>query len=592
MSFYFYIYSELQLSEFQIQNLSLFEIEKVLRSNGSTLKNIVGMPYPDQEYVIASNNRLIHDELSYDNKALQEEHLKLFDTMTNEQKNVYQTVISAVEKDQGGMFFVYGYGGTGKTFIWKTLSAAFRSKGEIVLNVASSGIASLLLTGGRTAHSRFVIPININEDSFCSISPNSDLAALLKKTSLIIWDEAPMIHKHCFEALDRTLKDILRSSTPCSEAKVFGGKVVVFGGDFRQILPVIPKGSRSDIVNASLNASYLWNQCHVLKLTVNMRLEVGSEKSDLNEIKEFAEWILNVGNGTIGEPNDGEGSIEIPKDILIDESSDVVASIISFTYANLKENLSNPTYFQDRAILAPTHEVVDLVNDRLLEMMPGHETIYMSSDSICESAEISEENAALFSPDFLNSLKFSGIANHKFSLKHMFLSLIYLFPRILTNIKPVGVPNHKLCLKVGVPVMLLRNIDQPKGLCNVTRLQVVRLGKHVIEAKILTGMNIGQVTLIPRMRLSPSDKRIPFKINRRQFPIVVCFAMTINKSQGQSLSKVGLFLPRPVFTHGQLYVALSRVKSKKGLKVLICDKDGKVTNNTTNVVYKEVLQNL
>ncbi|GKF12578.1 ATP-dependent DNA helicase PIF1-like protein, partial [Tanacetum coccineum] len=104
--------------------------------------------------------------------------------------------------------------------------------------------------------------------------------------------------------------------------------------------------------------------------------------------------------------------------------------------------------------------------------------------------------------------------------------------------------------------------------------------------------NIGDTTLITRQKMNPSDKRIPFKVVRRQFPIAVCFATTINKSQGQSLARVGLFLPRLVFTHGQLYVVVSRVKSKKGLKVLVYDNDGKLMSTTTNVVYKEVLQSL
>ncbi|XP_035830922.1 ATP-dependent DNA helicase PIF1-like [Helianthus annuus] len=140
--------------------------------------------------------------------------------------------------------------------------------------------------------------------------------------------------------------------------------------------------------------------------------------------------------------------------------------------------------------------------------------------------------------------------------------------------------------------MLLRNIDQQNGLCNGTRLQVTFLGKRVIEAEIISGANVGTRTFIPRISMIPSDKKIPFAFQRRQFPVAVCFAMTINKSQGQSLSKVGLFLKEPVFTHGQLYVALSRVKSREGVKMLILDKDGKPTNTTTNVVYKEVFTHL
>ncbi|XP_071705206.1 uncharacterized protein [Rutidosis leptorrhynchoides] len=250
-------YSANTMEQEDINNHTLYEIELLLRNQGSSLKFFPGMPYPSDEYVINTTNRLIHDELRYDRKTLKLEHDNLFSSLTSEQKGVYEIIVSAVEENAGGVFFVYGYGGTGKTFLWKMLSTAIQSKGKIVLNVASSGITSLLLSGGRTAHSRFVIPINILEDSFCSINVNIQLADLLRLTSLIIWDEAPMIHKHCFEALNRTLRDTMRQTSPDNEEKVFGGKVVVFGGDFRQILPVVPKGSRQDIVNASLNSSYL-----------------------------------------------------------------------------------------------------------------------------------------------------------------------------------------------------------------------------------------------------------------------------------------------------------------------------------------------
>nr|XP_043633037.1 uncharacterized protein LOC122604207 [Erigeron canadensis] len=166
------------------------------------------------------------------------------------------------------------------------------------------------------------------------------------------------------------MRDILGSDTPNSENLVFGGKVVLFGGDFRQILPVIPKGTGSDIVNASLNSSYLWNHCRVLKLTVNMRLRVGSPDSDLNEIKMFAEWILKLGDGLLGEANDGEVEIPIPADLLIDDTDDPVKSLITFTYPNMDSNLHDPLYFQQRAILAPTHNLVNSINENLLELIP------------------------------------------------------------------------------------------------------------------------------------------------------------------------------------------------------------------------------
>ncbi|KAI3737233.1 hypothetical protein L2E82_27230 [Cichorium intybus] len=551
----------LSLPEDQIKNLTLFEIEKVLLRNNSSLHKFPMMPYPDNDSISSANNRLITEELGYDIQNLQKEFENHFVALTDEQRTIFDNIMTAVHKNKGGVFFIYGYGGTGKTFLWKTLSAAIRSKGHIVLNVASSGIASLLLTGGRTAHSRFSIPINLNEDSLCHIKPNSDVACLLKKTSLIIWDEAPMAHKHAFEALDRSLKDILSSDNYNNSQIPFGGKVIVFGGDFRQILPVIPNGSRQDIVNASLSSSYIWGNCKVLTLTKNMRLSVESQSSDMEQTKVFAKWLLDLGEGNVGSSNDGETIIDVPQDLLITNSFDPIGSLINFVYPSILDNFDDPTYFKERAILAPKNEVVQEINDRLLSLFPGDENEYLSADSICQSEYVNDNfDESLYSPDVLNGLKLSGL------------------------------PNHRLVLKVGVPVMLLRNIDQKNGLCNGTRLQVISLRNRVIEAQVISGTNTGNRVFIPRMSLTPTDKKIPFKFQRRQFPLAVCFAMTINKSQGQSLSKVGLFLKEPVFTHGQLYVALSRVKSRQGLKLLILDKDSKITNRTSNVVYKEVFR--
>ena len=122
-----------------------------------------------------------------------------------------------------------------------------------------------------------------------------------------------------------------------------------------------------------------------------------------------------------------------------------------------------------------------------------------------------------------------------------------------------------------------------------TRLQIVRMGVNNIEAKIIACGKLETVVAIPRIRMniSPSDKKMPF--NMRQFPISICFDIKINKIQGQTLFKVSLYLERYVFSQGQLHVAVSRVNSKKGLKVLCCDKDDNHCNHTTNVVYKEVL---
>ncbi|KAK9683679.1 hypothetical protein RND81_10G158300 [Saponaria officinalis] len=262
---------ELWLNDEDLRNYTLLEIEASLKSNGSTLRRFDSMSFPISSTTSESDNKLMLDELSYDKESLHEEHIRNLSCLTDEQR---------------------------LTFVWRTLCAAIRSKGEIVQPVASSGIAAMLLPGGRTAHSRFGILINVVENSTCpGIKLGGEVTELLHHTKLIIWDEAPMMHRYCFEALDRSLRDVMCFSTDGNSDLPFGGKVVVFGGDFRQILHVVPKGSRQDVVYASLSSSSLWSSCKVLKLSKNMRLQLGSSATNVEDVRQFSKWILNIGDG-------------------------------------------------------------------------------------------------------------------------------------------------------------------------------------------------------------------------------------------------------------------------------------------------------
>ncbi|MCI03043.1 ATP-dependent DNA helicase PIF1 [Trifolium medium] len=240
------------------------------------------------------------------------------------------------------------------------------------------------------------------------------------------------------------MQDLMSKVDKNNKTKPFGGKVVVLGGDFRQILPVVRGGSRGDVVNRTINSSKIWKHCNVLKLTKNMRLKSDSLDKSQSELKEFADWILKIGDGMLGadDKDYGEAQIQIPEELCILEGNNPLLSLVDFVYPNIVTNITQPNCFDDGAILAPTLEVVEQVNDFVLSMIPGEEKEYLSCDTPCKSDEDYDVQSDWLTSEFLNEIKCSGI------------------------------PNHRLTLKVGAPVMLLRNIDQAGGLCNGTRLQV------------------------------------------------------------------------------------------------------------------------
>nr|XP_025877503.1 uncharacterized protein LOC112937012 [Oryza sativa Japonica Group] len=361
----------------------------------------------------SADNRLLLDELSYDITSIASTSANDINSLNTNQKEIFNSISNSVINNEGRTFFVYGYGGTGKTFLWTTLLNFVRTQGKIALAVASSGIAALLLPGGRTPHSRFKIPLDIRENSMCSIKKNTHLAELIQQTSLIVWDEAPVNHKYCFEALDRTLRDILSDIRPNAQHRQFGGITVAFGGDFRQTLPVIQNATRHQILRASIVNSYLWHQCVVLQLTENMRLSSQNlSPSDKEELRVFADWLLRVGNGT--EPH---------------------ISIENETNGYVPSNIT--TYFCDRAILPPINEVVSEINNKIIAQVTAAEMSYYSSDTIDDSCANHSTLEALYPTEFLNTISLNGL------------------------------PDHVLHLKIGVPIMLLRNLDPSRDLIGV-----------------------------------------------------------------------------------------------------------------------------
>merc|ERR1712020_218977 len=166
-------------------------------------------------------------------------------------------MLDSVNNGKGRLFFLEAPGGTGKTFVTSLLLAKVRQQDKIALAVASTGIASYLLPGGRTAHSMFKLPLDLTtkEAPTCNIRKGSGAAEVLKQCSLIVWDECTMTHKAAFEAVDRTLRDLR------GRGLLMGGVTIVLSGDFRQCLPVIQRGTAADELRACLKASKdIWSQ--------------------------------------------------------------------------------------------------------------------------------------------------------------------------------------------------------------------------------------------------------------------------------------------------------------------------------------------
>lgn len=183
-----------------------------------------------------------------------------------EQFAVFHTVTHTIELGTSKVFFINGPGGTGKTFLYRTICNKICGDGGIALCVTSSGIAALLLPGGQMSHSMFKILIDIHEDTMCAITKNSDHRELMQAANIIIWDEISAQHHFAAEAVNRTLCDIHDDDHP------FGGLTVIFGGDFQQTLPVIPQGLKAEIMGATLVNSMLWRDMEIHYLQQNMQI--------------------------------------------------------------------------------------------------------------------------------------------------------------------------------------------------------------------------------------------------------------------------------------------------------------------------------
>ncbi|XP_050337773.1 ATP-dependent DNA helicase pif1-like [Bactrocera neohumeralis] len=462
-----------------------------------------------------------------------------FSKLNQEQTLIVEEVLSSVRNESPNCYFIDEPGGSGETFIYTALCHILRGENKVVLPVAWTGIAANLLPGGRTSHALFKLPVPILDTSVSSMRPNSKEAQLLRKTDLFIWDEVSMVPKDAINIVDKLFKDITNVNLP------FGGKIFVFGGDFRQVLPVVRHATRTSIIENCIKRSPLWSKVKIRRLVQNMRA---------NNDPEFKNWLLKLGNGDLEIQHEiSEDTIKIPRQYYADYDN-----LIAKVYGTNEINDSNISKFYSTAILCPKNDECSTFNEYIVsKLLPGDIKIYLS----CDTVEKNESyDAQCYPTEFLNSLN------------------------------PSGLPPHKLILKKNTIVMLIRNLNAKEGLINGARMVVSHLGENAITVKLIDS---GKIAIIPRVKLTPSDPTVPFQMTRKQFPLKVAFAMTINKAQGQTFDKAGLYLPSPVFSHGQLYVAFSRVRRFEDITFSAqATFKQKIENEfifTSNIVFKEVL---
>ncbi|CDF36122.1 unnamed protein product [Chondrus crispus] len=296
-----------------------------------------------------------------------------------------------------------------------------RTRRKQVIAVATSAVAAVLLDGGRTAHSVFKIPIPVSAESTCSFSANSDTGRTLQQVDLIIWDEIVMCHRHCIETVDRSLRDLIQTDRP------FGGKFLVLAGDFRQILPVVPGGSRGQIVSACVKASPLYRECRFLRLTENMRLAAlrADPAADVEALN-FPEFLLSVGEGRLQGEQRPEW-ISLPQSVAFEHT---IRSLCLKVFQGIGDNHADPAWLTKRVILTTKNRPLEEVNEVIGNMIPGSYRTYLSADKV----ENEDTNALIYPTEMLNTLT-AGSA----------------------------LPDHKLKLKKGFIVMLLRNLDPATG---------------------------------------------------------------------------------------------------------------------------------
>jgi hypothetical protein len=557
------------------KNKCLLDLKRRFDLHGSDIMEACGFPLPIASEDMTELERIRLKYEPTEQRQLLEQYLR-DSPNTDEQAFAFDSITRALEANETLVIFIQGSAGTGKSTFARKLTALARSMGKVALGCAATALAAQVYGDTEeftTAHDLFGIPvIEDNED----IDHEADIVSnyikqhkrleVLLAAQLFIWDEGLSNHKHCL-------------STAFSVCNYFRNKVLVIMGDWRQCPPVVRNGDMHEIVHASMKYSRYWPRVQIFKFTKNLRLLAAPNTLTPEAVQfrkqqsEYLEMLNIIGEGSDPPNNDRSSVWEVYGDNVQFDGSRIIALPSIKAYSDMKELLCwlfpegfNPDLMHTRAILSATNTVVDEWNTEIQNMNrnPAHE---------------------LCSID-----KFKDIDDPYGILQRM------ISESVLERFQRPGVPHHRLILKKDDICMVMRNLNKREGIAKNTRVKILHISPFIVRVCTLHPTNPKYYN-IPRIRFTvtlPYGRSI--KMERKQFPLRLAYAMTYNKSQGQEFDRVVVDVRKQPFTHGHLYVALSRIRIANNIRLFIEKNIGLSDNDdllfdppiVTNVVYKNL----
>ena len=553
------------------KNKCLLDLKRRFDMHAADIMEACGFPLPIATEEMTELERIQIKFPPEEQKVLLESYMRTSPN-TEEQAIIYEDVKQALIRNEGLLIFIQGSAGTGKSTFARKLTALTRSMGEVALGCAATALASQVYGEQEeftTAHDLFGIPvIEDNED----IDHEADIVSLyikqvkklevLLKAKLIVWDEVLSNHKHCL-------------STAFSICNFFRHKILILMGDWRQCPAVVRNGDMYEIVHASMKYSRFWPRFKIYKFTKNMRLLTAptaplsrESQNFVNEQKDYLDMLNTIGEGCDPSSDETSPVFDVYNENVSIDGSRVVALPNLQSYSDVERALSwlfpegfNVDSMHTKAILAATNIVVDEWNKTIQNLNNNPVHVLCSVDKV---KDIDDPH---------------GILQRMIS------------ESVLERFQRPGVPHHQLELKKDDICMIMRNLNKKEGLAKNTRVKILDISPYIIRVCTLHPTNPKYFN-IPRIRFTvtlPYGRSI--KMERRQFPLRLAYAMTYNKSQGQEFDKVLVDIRKQPFTHGHLYVALSRIRIARNIRLFDFATTEFYNNElpiVTNIVYKHL----